>query len=155
MDLFSTELHRGNLWAMSEGPTWNAEKYAGISQQQMQWALQTLGSASVAGDEDILDVGCGDGKITAAIAKITTGSVIGIDRSREMIVYATRHHRTSERDNLSFRVGHAESFFPEKLVDVITSFTALHWVSDHNHLLRHFTSILSERGTLALQFPGR
>ncbi len=139
---------------MSGASGWNAEKYAGISQQQMQWALQTLGYASVKGDESILDIGCGDGKITAALANLTTGSVTGIDRSREMISYATRHYQTSEHANLSFCVGRAEAFFPEKRVDVITSFTALHWVSDHNRLLQHFASILSERGTLVLQFPG-
>jgi ubiquinone/menaquinone biosynthesis C-methylase UbiE len=42
-------------------------------------------------DEHILDVGCGDGKVTAELARaVPKGSVTGIDASPEMIRFARK-----------------------------------------------------------------
>jgi trans-aconitate 2-methyltransferase len=55
------------------------------------------------GNESILNVGCGDGKITADFAESFPSSrVIGIDSSPEMIDYAQQTYPTSQYSNLSF-----------------------------------------------------
>jgi len=134
---------------------WDPNRYVDVSNQQMQWALETLQNAALRGNEDILDVGCGDGKITASIAEITTGRVLGIDRSRTMIAYAKQTHECSDKPNLQFDIGEAETYRPQMNVHIIVSFTALHWVSDHQTLLGHFNDILADAGKLVLQFPGQ
>ncbi len=134
---------------------WNPGSYVNVSSQQMQWALETLHSAAVGGNENILDVGCGDGKITALIAEMTTGQVLGIDRSRAMIEHARETHQAPDKPNLRFDVGDAETYRPQLDIHIIASFTALHWVYDHAALLRHFNRILAGAGKLALQFPGQ
>lgn len=118
----------------------------------MDWALGALETARLSGSENILDVGCGDGKITAGIARTTSGAVLGIGRSKEMIEFARSRHRGFK---LRFEVGEAESFDPAESRDVIASFTALHWVSDHASLLAHFNAVLAAGRRLVLQFPGK
>src|SRR5262249_8664506 len=70
---------------------WQATDYARESGLQKQQADKQLRSLVLRGDERILDVGCGDGKITADIAtRVPRGSVLGVDPSREMITFATK-----------------------------------------------------------------
>jgi trans-aconitate methyltransferase len=68
---------------------WDARDYEKNSTQQRQWAQELLQKLDLLGNEIILDIGCGDGKITAEIAVLLPrGSIIGIDLSEEMIVLA-------------------------------------------------------------------
>ena len=55
------------------------------------------------GDERILDIGCGDGKITAEISSLVpNGSVLGIDSEPDMIKFALSKFSTSNFSNLEF-----------------------------------------------------
>ena len=55
-------------------------------------AQEVLALLDLKGSERILDVGCGEGKITAEIAsRVPRGSVVGVDPSRDMIGFAKRH----------------------------------------------------------------
>jgi trans-aconitate 2-methyltransferase len=66
--------------------SWNAKDYERNSQAQQKWARELIANLNLRGVEDILDLGCGDGKVTAEIARLVRdGSVVGIDNSRQMI----------------------------------------------------------------------
>ena len=57
------------------------------------------------GNERVFDIGCGDGKVTAEIAKqLPNGSVLGIDKSEEMIRFAQENFPSKKYNNLSFEV---------------------------------------------------
>ncbi|PJD96722.1 MAG: hypothetical protein CK425_05105 [Parachlamydia sp.] len=65
--------------------------YVHNSELQRRWAWALLAShmRELKGNEHILDVGCGDGKITADLSKfVPSGSVIGIDPSLAMLAWA-------------------------------------------------------------------
>ena len=71
---------------------WDAAAYARISGLQAAMAAEVLALLQFEGDEQVLDVGCGNGAITSQIAtRVPRGSVTGVDPSREMIAYATGH----------------------------------------------------------------
>src|SRR5438477_952823 len=71
---------------------WNAAGYSRISSLQAAMAQEVLALLDLKGSERILDVGCGEGKITAEIAsRVPRGSVVGVDPSRDMIGFAKRH----------------------------------------------------------------
>jgi trans-aconitate methyltransferase len=53
---------------------WNPEEYAKNSNAQLQWAEQLRSHLDFKGSESVLDVGCGDGKITADFAVSLLGS---------------------------------------------------------------------------------
>jgi trans-aconitate 2-methyltransferase len=64
----------------SQSFTWNAADYNRNSPAQQLWAQELIGKIRLSESERVLDIGCGDGKVTAAIAaSVPKGSVTGID----------------------------------------------------------------------------
>jgi SAM-dependent methyltransferase len=62
---------------------WDAADYASHSGAQQQWARELTARLALSGREDILDIGCGDGKVTAELATLVPeGSVTGVDSSK-------------------------------------------------------------------------
>lgn len=79
---------------------WNPHDYAKNSAAQLKWARELRSRLILHGSESVLDVGCGDGKITADFAQaLPQGQVVGIDSSPDMIGYA---QETYSMPNLSF-----------------------------------------------------
>ncbi len=84
--------------------TWNPADYARNSTAQLQWAQEFQSRLALSGTEALLDLGCGDGKITAALANsLPSGRALGIDNSEDMIRYAQAEHPPSQHPNLRFR----------------------------------------------------
>ena len=82
------------MWTMTE---WDASGYARISGLQQAMASEVLALLDLKGSERVLDVGCGNGKVTAEIAsRVPDGTVLGVDSSAEMIASA-RHQFGPER----------------------------------------------------------
>ena len=46
---------------------WDAKDYASNSQNQYNWAKELIPKLHLNGSESVLDVGCGDGKVTVEI----------------------------------------------------------------------------------------
>lgn len=83
---------------------WDPKAYEKSSSAQQRWAQELLSKISILGDERILDIGCGDGKITAEIASIVpSGSVTGIDNFLEMLSFARERFPPSDRPRLDFQ----------------------------------------------------
>jgi trans-aconitate methyltransferase len=48
---------------------WNPNDYHQHSSQLQKWARDILAKLALTGHEQILDIGCGDGKVTAEVAR--------------------------------------------------------------------------------------
>lgn len=84
---------------------------------------------ALGGDEDILDVGCGDGRITARLGLLVpNGHVTGLDISPSMVELASSSHKMAR--NMNWVVGTAEDLGFEQVFDVVFSNAALHWTTD-------------------------
>lgn len=91
--------------------TWNPAEYARSSDAQRRWAEELLSRLRLEGSEAVLDLGCGDGKITAALAQaLQRGRTVGVDSSEEMIRYAQAHYPATAHNNLVFRVLDVRAF---------------------------------------------
>ena len=135
---------------------WNAKDYEAHSQAQQQWARELIAKLNLAGDEDLLDVGCGDGKVTAEIARLTpNGSVIGVDNSSAMIELALERHPSRDHPNLSFEVMDAVELSYVDQFDVVFSNAALHWVRDHRPVVAGLYRSLKPGGRILLQMGGK
>ena len=89
------------------------------------------------GAERILDVGCGNGKITAKIAaRVPDGSVLGVDPSHAMIEFASSHYDAARYPNLRFEIADARSLPYREEFDVVVSFNALRWIRQQDEALR-------------------
>ena len=116
---------------------WDAAAYARISSLQAAMAAEVLALLRLDGDEQVLDVGCGNGTITAQIAtRVPRGGVTGVDPSREMVAYATEHFGPAAFPNLRFATGDARTLPFHAAFDRVVSFNALHWVPDQDAALR-------------------
>lgn len=133
---------------------WNPEDYAQHSTGQEKWARNLISKLDLKGDERILDIGCGDGKITAEVAgSLTEGTVLGIDSSPEMIGHAKKTFM-KRFDNLAFLCLDAREMEFEPEFDIVFSNAALHWVRDHLPLLKRIRQALRPSGKILLQMAG-
>jgi trans-aconitate 2-methyltransferase len=116
---------------------WNAADYERISQLQLTMADEVLAMLDLGGAHRILDVGCGNGKITAEIAsRVPHATVLGVDPSHEMIEFASGHYDRAAYPNLRFEIADARSLPYRAEFDVVVSFNALHWVPQQEEALR-------------------
>jgi len=158
---------------------WNAVDYAANSAVQQAWARELIARLNLRGDERVLDVGCGDGKVTAEIAHaVPRGSVTGIDASPQMIRFARATFPPRKIPNLKFRVMDAREIpgsagiragqssgkvqpagrdagAPSAPFDLIFSNAVLHWVDDHQAFLRGAAACLRPGGRLVVSCGGK
>ncbi len=154
---------------------WNPSDYEKNSSAQERAALAVLSKLDLKGDEHILDIGCGDGKITLKMAAmVPRGKVLGIDSSDEMIAFARQRILSSSISsssapynqfpftpslssyaNLSFETGDALNLNYHHEFDLITSFACLHWIKDHLAVLKGIERSLKPGGRMIIQCSGR
>jgi trans-aconitate methyltransferase len=135
---------------------WDAEDYANYSKSQQIWGRELIDKLQLNGNEHILDIGCGDGKITAEIAgELPNGYIIGIDNSEEMIRLAFETYLNKSYPNLEFKLLDAHDLdFYEKF-DVVFSNAVLHWIEDHESILTRLYQSLKPHGRVLLQMGGK
>ena len=135
---------------------WDALEYEKHSQGQQKWARELIKKISLKGTENVLDLGCGDGKVTADIAKIVSeGSIIGVDNSAEMIKLAKDRHSEAIYPNLSFQEMDAVNLNFNDRFDLIFSNAVLHWVKDHKAVIKGMFKSLKNGGRILLQMGGK
>jgi trans-aconitate 2-methyltransferase len=135
---------------------WNAKDYAQNSQNQFQWAQELIPKLQLKGNEALLDIGCGDGKITAELARyLSKGKALGIDSSKNMIDLAENSFPAKEHPNLSFQVMDARKLTFQNEFDRAFSNAALHWVLDQISVLKGVQRSLKSGGKLLFQMAGK
>lgn len=132
---------------------WDAAEYNRQSSLQKWLADEHLANLRLEGTERVLDIGCGDGKVTAEIAdRLPHGSVLGVDPSTAMIAFARQHFGAPARANADFDVADATQLAYNNEFDLIISFNALHWVRDQSAALRGIREALRRSGRVFLEF---
>jgi trans-aconitate 2-methyltransferase len=135
---------------------WDAADYAQASTVQQQWARELIAKLQLQGSERVLDVGCGDGKVTAEIAaSLKSGAVVGVDNSPAMIALAEAAYPSTAWPNLAFQLADAADLPFTAAFDVVFSNATLHWVLDHAPVLRGLQRSLRPGGKMLLQMGGR
>ena len=134
---------------------WDPKDYMQNSGAQQTWAEELMDKLHLAGNERILDLGCGDGKITSALADcVPDGTVVGIDSSASMIRFAQDSH-AAYGPRLKFEECDAAALHFEDEFDVIFSNAALHWVQDHPAVVQSIARALRPGGHALLSMGGQ
>ena len=129
----------------------DGEKYKIASTPQKEWGKSLISEISLQGNEKILDLGCGDGYLTEQLSLLVpNGKVLGIDASVGMIKTAKK----IRRDNLDFVHMDINNLHFSNEFDIIFSNAALHWVKDHDQLLKNSLAALKADGILFWSFGG-
>ena len=132
---------------------WQGDQYSQNSDFQFRRALTLLDGIAFHGDEQVLDVGCGDGRISAEIAqRLPQGRVLAVDYSNDMISYAKSNHQLA---NLRFELGNAAIVSYQQEFNVVTSFFCLQWVVDKQKAFSGVFESLHPGGRAVLIMPVR
>jgi len=135
--------------------SWDPQDYARNSRIQEEYGRKQLAQLALTGNEAVLDIGCGDGRITAELAqRVPRGRVVGVDISPGMIAAARETHERLHR-NLTFEVADAKALSFEPEFDLVFSTSALHWVKDHLEVLKGIRHALKPGGKIYLTFGAR
>lgn len=130
---------------------WDGEQYADVSALQRMVAEASIRGLELAGDERLLDVGCGDGFITMQLARrLPSGSVVGVDASRRMIDKALTRV-PADQLRVQFHVDDALALPFDRDFDIAVSFNALHWVHDQTTALSGIARALDNGGRAVIQ----
>lgn len=136
--------------------SWDAEGYARHSRPQQEWGDELIAKLGLQGAERLLDIGCGDGKLTAKIARsLPKGSAIGIDSSKEMIELARSQYPEDSFPNLRFHQIDARKLPYHGEFDIIFSNAALHWIRNHASVLQGISRSLKADGRVLIQMGGK
>jgi trans-aconitate methyltransferase len=135
---------------------WNAQEYRKNSQNQYRWGMELVSKTGVKTGDSVLDIGCGDGKITAEIAKKASGGkTVGLDSSAKMLKLGKKLFPASEYPNLSFKKADAQKFDVKGPFDLVFSNACLHWIKDQNKVLKNINKVLRPGGRIFFQMGGK
>jgi trans-aconitate 2-methyltransferase len=133
---------------------WNAHRYHDISAPQQAWGRRVLDRLTLSGDELVLDLGCGTGRLTEELQRrLPAGRGVGADRSDAMIESAAMwlcEH--APRAAVVQADGAALPF--RGVFDAVFSGATFHWILDHGALFRSIATALKPGGRLVAQCGG-
>ncbi|MDM0076643.1 glycosyltransferase [Variovorax sp. J2P1-59] len=103
-------------------------------------------------DKDVLDIACGEGYGSAAIALVAR-HVTGIDIDETVIEHCRKNYPAP---NVEFLVGNALSIsLPDRSIDVVVSFETLEHMIEHDEFLREISRVLRDDGQLIISTPDK
>ena len=131
---------------------WDPAVYLRFGGERARPFADLLARVPVAEPRTVVDLGCGEGALTASLARRwPEASVTGVDSSHEMLAAAAAH---AEPGRVEFVEGDVRTWTAHRPVDVLVSNAVLHWVPEHPRLLAAWAAVLAPGGALAVQVPG-
>jgi trans-aconitate 2-methyltransferase len=131
---------------------WDPARYLRFAGERARPFAELLARICAEAPRVVVDLGCGDGSVTATLAQRWPGArVTGVDTSPTMLEAAAAH---AVPGRLEFRAGDLRDWRPAGPVDVLVSNAALHWAPGHGPLMSRWATALAADGWLAVQVPG-
>ncbi|KAL9098597.1 MAG: hypothetical protein Q9163_005777 [Psora crenata] len=139
---------------------WTHETYQASASFVPQLASKVVQWLNPQPSDVILDLGCGDGILTAQI-KLQCAAVIGLDASANLIEAAKKHHEESRGIDwrvVDCRYLERDASLADATVDKVFSNAALHWIlrdpTTRLSVLRAAYQSLKPGGTLVFEMGG-
>ena len=134
---------------------WDATTYDKVADPQARWGRAVLDRLPLAGDERVLDAGCGTGRVTELLAeRLPRGHVVALDGSPGM-VEAARQRLAGFGERIEYVVADLGQPLPlADQVDAILSTATFHWLADHDALFTNLAAVLKPGGRLVAQCGG-
>jgi len=139
-----------------DGPReWDAGSYHGLATPHQSWGAQILDRLPLRGDETVLDLGCGTGRVTEQLLERLgpDGRAIGIDGSAQMVAEAARRLGGDARASFARQDLLALEVAPP--ADAAVSSATFHWIADHQRLFARVRAALRPGAPFVAQCGGR
>jgi trans-aconitate 2-methyltransferase len=129
---------------------WDPDTYNRFREQRHQPFFDLLALVEPRAGMTAVDLGCGDGQLTAELhRRLGNAATLGVDSAETMLARAA----TLAIPALRFRRDDIATFTPTGPVDLVFSNAALHWLPDHPSQCARLTTFLRPGGQLAVQMP--
>lgn len=130
---------------------WDPDDYDGGHDFVYEYGSDVIDLLDPEPGEQILDLGCGTGHLTAEIAECVGegGAVLGLDRSAEMVSEARAAY-----PDLAFLQADARDFAASEAFDAVFSNAALHWMSDQAAVTERVADLLGPGGRCVAELGG-
>ena len=134
---------------------WDAGSYHGLATPHQAWGAAILDRLPLRGDETVLDLGCGTGRVTEQLlARLgPDGRAIGIDGSAQMVEEAAR--RLGGDPRASFARQDLLELTVSPPADAAVSSATFHWIKDHDTLFARVRAALRDGAPFVAQCGGR
>jgi len=130
---------------------WDADQYEKFRAERTRPFWDLLSRIPDRSYKTIVDLGCGTGDLTAALADHWPESrVLGVDNSDDMLAGAAER---TEPGRLDFVKGDIATWRSAQPVDLVVANAAFQWVPDHEALLTRVVAALGPKGVIAVQMP--
>jgi trans-aconitate 2-methyltransferase len=130
---------------------WDASTYDRVSGPQVEFAERVLARLPLAGDETVLDAGCGSGRVTELLLeRLPRGRVVAVDAAPSMV----EHAREALGDRAMVLCQDLAELSLDEQVDAAFSNAVFHWVPDHVALFASLYEALRPGGRLVAQCGG-
>jgi trans-aconitate 2-methyltransferase len=105
---------------------WEPARYLRFAGERARPFLDLLTRVDAGSPGTVVDLGCGEGSLTALLARRWPGArVIGLDSSPEMLAAAAQH---AVPGRVEVALGDVRNWRPAGPVDVVVTNAVLHWV---------------------------
>jgi SAM-dependent methyltransferase len=132
---------------MARPQSWDPERYARNARFVADLGAPVVDLLAPRAGERILDLGCGDGVLTAKLASMGC-HVIGVDASAPQI-------EAARKLGLDARVMNGEALNFDGDFDAVFSNAALHWMSNPAKVIAGVRRALKPHGRFVAEFGGR
>jgi trans-aconitate 2-methyltransferase len=128
---------------------WNTSLYLRFERERTQPSRDLLARVTLNESQEIVDLGCGPGNSTSILReRWPSAKIVGIDNSLAMLKQAKKTDPKTE-----WRYEEIGSWRSSSQLDLIFANASLHWLPDHESLLKSLMQQLKPAGTLAFQIP--
>lgn len=131
---------------MPHAQTWDPERYAANARFVADLGAPVVALLAPQPGERILDLGCGDGALTAKLVGLGC-TVVGVDSSSAQIAAA-------QKLGLDARVMDGENLTFQQEFDAVFSNAALHWMRDPNRVIAGVWRSLRPGGRFVAELGG-
>lgn len=135
-----------NILMEAKAQHWNPSDYAQHAGFVPELTREVWGLLAPRAGERVLDLGCGDGVLSARLMAAGC-QVVGVDSSAEQVAAACAR-------GVDARVGDAARLSFSAEFDAVFSNAALHWVADHDAMLAGVRAALRPGGRFVAELGG-
>lgn len=131
-------------------PAWDPLQYSRFERERDRAAHDLLARLpDRLSPREIWDLGCGPGQHAVELQRRYPGATVhGLDSSDAMLDAAR-----AREPAIDWRLGDIAGWAPERPADLIWANASLHWLPDHEPLLRRLAGVLAPGGVIAVQMP--